>query len=198
MAESNYFKLFIKKLMCICRGVPNAGRNVYVAPSSELINPSRISLGIGSVLEKHSRVYANGDKGRIKLGSYTTVYPYALLKANNGFIQIGDGCSINDYCVLNGYGGITIGNDVHVATQTIIVSAEHDYRKLGQPDFSQNLPAKGIKIEDHVWIGANCVILDGVVIGGGSVIGAGAVVTKDVPPDSIAAGVPARVIKKRI
>jgi acetyltransferase-like isoleucine patch superfamily enzyme len=198
MAGNNYFKLFIKKIICICRVVIRSGENVYIAPSSELINPERISLGAGSVLEKHARVYANGNKGWIKIGQYSTVYPYALLKANNGFIQIGDGCSINDYCVFNGYGGITLGNEVHVATQTIIVSCEHDYRKLGQPDFSSDLPAKGIKIEDNVWIGANCVILDGVVIGRGSVIGAGAVVTKDIPPDSIACGVPARVIKKRI
>jgi acetyltransferase-like isoleucine patch superfamily enzyme len=198
MAENNYLKLLIKKIICICRGVINSGRNAYISPFAELISPGRISLGNDSVLEKHSRIYANGKKGRIEIGEYTTVYPYALLKANNGFIKIGDGCSINDYCVFNGYGGITMGNDVHVAAHAIIVSFEHDCSKLGEPDFSQNLRALGVKIEDHVWIGANCVILDGVVIGHGSVIGAGAVVTKDIPSDSVAVGVPARVIKKRI
>ena len=61
----------------------------------------------------------------------------------------------------------------------------------------QGMIGLGIKIEDDVWIGAGAIILDGVTIGRGSVIGAGAVVTKNIPPYSVAVGVPARVIKKR-
>jgi acetyltransferase-like isoleucine patch superfamily enzyme len=121
-----------------------------------------------------------------------------LLKTNGGTIVVGKGSSIHDYCTLYGFGGIHIGDDVHIAAHTTIVASEHDYAKLGTLSFSQAMQGKGVKIGNSVWIGVNVVILDGVTIGDGSVIGAGAVVTKDIPPDSIAVGVPARVIKKRI
>ena len=61
----------------------------------------------------------------------------------------------------------------------------------------QGIRANGIKIEDDVWLGVGSTVLDGVTIGKGSVIGAGAVVTKNIPPYSVAVGVPANVIKER-
>jgi acetyltransferase-like isoleucine patch superfamily enzyme len=194
----NYLKLLAKSLLCLPRGIRNCGEDVYISPFTEIKNPGKIFLGKGAVLERHSRLYANGENAQIKIGEYTTIYPYVLLKTNGGKIEIGKGCSVNDYSILYGYGGITIGDDVHIAGHTVIIASEHDYNKLGNSSFSQDILAKGVKIESHVWIGANAVILDGATIGRGSVIGAGAVVTKDIPPDSIAVGVPARVIKKRI
>jgi len=194
----HYFKLWVKRMLCIFRRIGSLGLEVYVSPLAELKYPGRISLERGVVLEKHARLYANGENAQIKIGDYTTIYPYVLLKTNGGKIEIGKGCSVNDYSILYGYGGITIGDDVHIAAHTVIIASEHDYSRLGNPDFSKDMLGKGVKIENNVWIGANAVILDGVTIGRGSVIGAGAVVTKDIPPDSIAVGVPARVIKKRI
>jgi acetyltransferase-like isoleucine patch superfamily enzyme len=196
--SKNYFKLLVKKLLCVIRGVGGSGSNVYISPFSSLRNPGKIFLGHNVVLEQHCRLWANGKEARIAVGENTTICPYALLKCNRGKIVLGKGCSVNDYSILYGYGGITIGDDVHIAAHTVIVASEHDYRLLGRENFSDDVQGKGIVIEDHVWIGANVVILDGVRIGTGSVIGAGAVVSGDVPADSIAAGVPARVIKKRV
>jgi len=65
------------------------------------------------------------------------------------------------------------------------------------PIINQGIISKGIKIEDDVWIGSNSTVLDGVTIGRGSVIGAGSVVTQDIPPFSVALGVPAKLIKER-
>ena len=190
-------KLFLKKLVSFPRGAHLDGEGVYISPLADLKHAGRIRLGKGVVLEKHARVCANGAGSRISIGEYTTVYPYALLKTNGGNIDIGKGCSVNDYAVLYGYGGLRIGDDVHIASHAVIVASEHDYGMLGCPDFSSSLKARGVNIGGHVWIGTHAVILDGVTIGSGSVIGAGAVVTEDIPANSVAVGVPARVIKQR-
>lgn len=195
--EKNCLKLAIKKLLCITRGIIPAKENVYISPFSEIKGVKKISLGKGVVLEKYSRLYANGENASIEIGDYTTIYPYVLLKANGGKIKIGNCCSINDYAVMYGLGGVSIGDDVHISAHTVIIASEHNYENLGTPLFSKEMKGKGITIEKSVWIGANAVILDGVTIGTGSVIGAGAVVTENIPAYSIAVGVPAQVIKKR-
>jgi acetyltransferase-like isoleucine patch superfamily enzyme len=93
--------------------------------------------------------------------------------------------------------GIEIGNAVRIATQTVMVAANHIFKDPSKQIRLQGIRAKGIKIKDDVWIGAGVRIMDGVVIGKGCVIGAGAVVTKSVPDFAIVAGVPAKIIKWR-
>ena len=118
-----------------------------------------------------------------------------LFNAEN--IRFGNHVTVHPLSYLDAEGGISIGNDVSIAHNVSIISFEHDYRNLEMPINSTPLLLKKIIIEDNVWIGAGVRILGGVTIGTGSVIGAGAVVTRDVPPMSIAVGVPARVIKSR-
>lgn len=195
--KNNFLKLLIKALICLTRRVGSFAGNVYISPLAQIAHPQRVALGEGVVLERHSRLCANLKGSKIKIGEYTTILPYALLKTNGGVIEIGNFCSVNDYSILYGYGGIKIGDDVHIACHAAIIASEHDYEKLGTAAFSKDMLGRGIIIENSVWIGANAVILDGVTIGTGSVIGAGAVVTRDIPAYSIAVGVPARVIKKR-
>jgi len=100
-------------------------------------------------------------------------------------------------CYIDAQGDITIGNDVSIAHNTSILSFEHDYSDTTKPIAAGPCIPKKIVIEDNIWIGAGVRILGGVRIGTGSVIGAAAVVTKDIPPMSVAVGVPARVIKSR-
>lgn len=87
---------------------------------------------------------------------------------------------------------IQIGDHVAVAPEVSFFAAGHDYTQLSLPD-----TAASIIVGDYVWIGGRSVILGGVTIGEGAVIAAGSVVTKDIPPYTIVAGVPARVIKSR-
>lgn len=112
-------------------------------------------------------------------------------------IEIGNNVSIENNCSLYGQGGIKIGNNVMIASYIHIISQDHNFSELDKPVRDQGINCKNIYIEDDVWIGINSVILKGVTIGRGSVVGAGSIVTKDIPPYSIAVGNPARVIKSR-
>ena len=107
-------------------------------------------------------------------------------------LTIGDYTHINRNCTLDARGYITIGNNCSISHSVNIITGSHD---VSSPSFaSYYLP---IIIEDNVWIGINATILSGIRIGQGAVVCAGAVVTKDVPPFCIVAGIPAKIIKKR-
>jgi acetyltransferase-like isoleucine patch superfamily enzyme len=133
----------------------------------------------------------------LRIDDHSYVGMFSQLSPQNGFISIGSRCSIHSFCVLLGEGGITIGNDVRIAASTIIVSANHRFEDPAIPIWQQGMKAKGVCIGNDVWIGANCTILDGVVIGDGAVVAAGALVNKNVEPYSVVGGVPARLLKFR-
>lgn len=135
--------------------------------------------------------------GSITIGKEGEILDGVLLLSYGGNIRIGDYCSINPYTIVYGHGGVTIGNNVLIAGHTMIIPANHIFSDRNTPIGRQGCTTKGIYIEDDVWIGHACSILDGVTIGKGAVIGAGSVVTKDIPPYSIALGNPAQVVKMR-
>lgn len=107
-------------------------------------------------------------------------------------INIGSNSTINPRCILDGRGGLTIGDNVDIAEEANIWSLQHDYNS---PSYSTE--AKEVNIEDYVWIASRATILPGVHIGRGAVVASSAVVTKDVPPLAIVAGVPAKIIGYR-
>lgn len=135
--------------------------------------------------------------GSVSIGPGSQIHDYAMLMTYGGDIRLGGGCTVNPFCVLYGHGGLTIGNHVRIATHCVIIPANHNFNDLDKPIWQQAETRVGIVIEDDVWIGAGVRVMDGVRIGHGSVIGAGAVVTKSIPPGSVAVGVPARVIGQR-
>ncbi|MEA5503465.1 acyltransferase [Halotia wernerae UHCC 0503] len=135
--------------------------------------------------------------GSITIGNSTEILDYVMLLTYNGNIEIGENCSINPFTIIYGHGGVKIGNDVLIAAHTIIIPSNHNFSSLDKPIRIQGNTSLGIVIEDNVWIGAGCKILDGVTIGQGSVIAAGAVVNKSIESYSVVAGVPAKLIKKR-
>ncbi len=112
-------------------------------------------------------------------------------------VEVGDNASINrGVSFYPGFFGgyrIILGNNVRLAPGVRLHAAGHDVADLSYADTGGT-----IVIEDDVWVGAGAIVLPGVTIGARSVIGAGAVVNRDVPPDSIAVGVPAKVVKKRL
>jgi len=104
-------------------------------------------------------------------------------------IIIGNNCTLNDYIVLNARAEILIGNNVTISSGVIVNTAGLNY--LNKKEHF----AKRIEIMDDVWIGSNALLLPGVTIGERTIIGAGSVVNKSIPSNSLAVGVPAKVIK---
>ena len=106
-------------------------------------------------------------------------------------ITVGKQVFINSGCCFQDQGGIEIGDNVLIGQQVIIATLNHDLL----PEKRANMLPAPVKIGNNVWIGAHATVLSGVTIGDGAVVAAGAVVTKDVPANTVVAGVPAKVIK---
>jgi acetyltransferase-like isoleucine patch superfamily enzyme len=115
-----------------------------------------------------------------------------------GRIEIGNNVHVGEGTIISAHHLIRIGNDVLIGPHNVIVDLSHGKESFDIPMRLQPLQSKPIHIQNNVWISSQCVILPGVTLGEGSIIGAGAVVTKDVAPYSIVAGIPARVIKTRL
>ena len=107
-------------------------------------------------------------------------------------IRIGKNFFMNQGCTLMDRGGITIGDDVFIAPCVCLSTINHDFN----PHNRQATFCKPIVINDRVWIGINATICPGVTIGENSIIAAGAVVTKDVPPNVLVGGNPARILRE--
>lgn len=111
-------------------------------------------------------------------------------------LTIGDNSGVGVDCEV--YGPVTIGKNVLMGPEVVIFTSDHEFSKTDIPIIEQgNGPVEPVSIGNDCWIGMRVMIMPGVHIGDGCVIGAGAVVTKDIPPYSVAGGVPARVLKSR-
>lgn len=146
------------------------GSVIYRNTRIDVVPFNAFSLGTRSVIESFSTV--NNMVGDVIIGSRS---------------RIGLGNTI--------IGPVRIGNDVNLAQGIVVSGLNHNYTDPSQTIISQGVTTAPITIEDDVWIGANAVILAGVTIGRHSVIAAGSVVTRDVPPLTLAGGCPARPLK---
>ena len=140
---------------------------------------------------------------RLKLGRNATIETGVLLHCggfdwsdHEGGITIGNDCYIGPNCVLFGAGGISVGAKSMLSPGVVVTSHGHRIDQAETP--MHDLPSifETVVIHENVWVGSNATILPGVTIGERCVIGAGAVVTRDVPPHSLAVGVPARVVRQ--
>jgi acetyltransferase-like isoleucine patch superfamily enzyme len=144
-----------------------AGGGTTIEPLTRIVNSANVRIGRGCLIKEAVYLRA-GPEGRITLG---------------------DRVAINAHTRIYGHGGVDIGEDSQLGPGVTITTTDHDW--------ANNLEARFVPVTlgKFVWIGANVTILPGVEIGDHSVVGAGAVVSKSIPPRSVAVGVPAKVIK---
>ncbi len=172
----------------------NSPKNLNIALPRTISNPEHIFigddvwLGPGSFLTAHKE-YPRGIFKRDEYQDERQLF--------NPRIDIGDRVSATGSLMIAAFESIVIENDVMFATNTYISDGAHGYRNPKIPfKYQPIINIKPVRIEKGCWIGQNVVILPGVTIGEYSIIGANSVVTKSIPARSIAAGVPANIIKR--
>lgn len=170
---------------------------------------TKLARFLGSILDP--RIYFHGlrilhyygyshvrDRRQIRCGRGTGIAPNVSFR-NGARIAIGEQSHIGERAYLwagDSTGRIVIGNFVSLAPEVFITASDYQF-VAGVPFRRQPKKERDVTIGDDVWLGARVVVTAGVTIGAGSIVGAGAVVTKDIPPNSIAVGVPARVVAQR-
>ncbi len=135
------------------------------------------------------------------IGANSVIDSFVKFKpaGGSGDIVIGRNCTINSGCVFYSGHGITIGDNVLIAANCTLAPVNHEFRDKSRPIREQGFQESrgGIVIEDDVWLGANCVLLDGTILRKGCVIAAGSIVRGTVEAYSITGGNPLRTLGYR-
>jgi acetyltransferase-like isoleucine patch superfamily enzyme len=184
------------KLVLRAQGIPAIEDHVRLHRTEDIV------LGQGVYLDAH--VVLHGGPGGLVLGDGVAVMHGCHLNVHNfrglpgAGIHIGRRTYIGDGTIMRGQGGIHVGDNVLFGPRVLVMAVEHVFGDAQKAIMDQGITARGIRIEDDCWIGAGATLLDGVSVGRGSVIGAGALVSRSVPPHSVAVGVPARVTRNLV
>jgi acetyltransferase-like isoleucine patch superfamily enzyme len=188
--------LFLKPFLKSSAGLVFVGTHVKVRHGYQL------TAGKNLILDDNVSINALSANG-IVLGNNVSIARDSILFCTGVVAQKGQGITIGDRtgigarAFLAGQGGITIGNDVITGPNIQVFSENHNFSDLSLTIKEQGVTKQAVVIGNNCWLGGGITILAGVTIGDGCIIAAGSVVTRSVPPNSIVAGVPAKVVKSR-
>jgi acetyltransferase-like isoleucine patch superfamily enzyme len=174
------------------------GRNVTFGSNVVLRHPHKIRIGSNVHIDDGCCVDAKGTDNRgISIGDGVFIGRNTILSCKNGDIVVDDHANIGFNCEIFSGSHVRLGKNTLVAAYTYLVGGDHEYRRVDVPVLHQGRIARGIEVDDNVWLGAHVVVADGVHIGRDAIIGAGAVVIGNIPPFHIAAGIPAKSLRDR-
>ena len=185
-------KLFYPSLLGSC------GRGVIFGQGVALRHPRKIHIGDGTVIDDHVLLDAKGVANQgIRIGDNGFIGRNSILSCKDGDIVLGSHINIGFNCEIFSSSRVEVGDYGLFAAYTYVVGGGHDHSDLGALMIDQPRPSVGVVIGRNVWLGAGAKVLDGVTLGANVVVGAGAVVNESLPDSVIAAGVPAKIIKRR-
>jgi len=181
-----------------CHGLAQLNRNGYISPSAS-VSGKNLAFGRHVFIDDRVLIYQGWESSAVILGDGVHIHRDTIIQTGSGgSVEIGVGTHIQPRCQFSAYKGpIKIGAGVQMAPNCSFYSYNHSFEE-GILMSEQPLQTKGgIEVGDDVWFGVGVTVLDGVKIGSGAVVAAGSVVTRDLEANSIAGGVPAKVLKMR-
>ena len=177
------------------------GRGVVFGANMTLRHPRKIRIGNATIIDDNVLIDAKGSDNRgITIGEDCFIGRNSILSCKDGDIELGDRANVGFNCNIMSSSLVRVGRDNLISAYTYLVGGgNYDLDRVDIP-INKSLREdgnRGIRLDDNVWIGTHSVVLDGISIGEGAAVAAGAVVAKDIPAWSIAAGVPAAVVRQR-
>jgi acetyltransferase-like isoleucine patch superfamily enzyme len=174
------------------------GHNVVFGVNVVLRHPHKIHIGDNVVIDDNCVLDAKGvNNNGIFIGQNVFIGRNSILYCQNGDIYVGDNSNIGSNCQIFSANLVRVGRNLLMGAYSYIIGGGHNFQDPEIPIIEQGRTAKGITLEDDIWVGADVKILDGLTIGKGSIIGAGAVVKDNVPKYAIVGGIPAKIIGDR-
>ncbi len=176
----------------------SCGRNVVFGQNVVLRHPHKIHIGENVVVDDNCLLDAKGDTNRgIRIGNGVFIGRNTIVSCKNGDVELADGANIGFNCEIFSASRVRIGAGTLLAAYTYVIGGDHDFSDPSKSVLDQGRKSDGVMIGEGVWLGAGAKVLDGVAVGDKAIIGAGAVVTRDVPAQAIAVGIPAKVVANR-
>lgn len=139
-----------------------------------------------------------GPEAVVRLGRWSWIGDDTKVRCHEGTIEIGAKSVIGQECTLSTYERISIGRECIVADRSMFIDFDHSVAWTDTPIRTQGIYTRPVTIGHNVWVGYGASVLRGATVGDNAVLGTYAVVTKDVPSNAVAAGVPARVVRMRV
>jgi len=138
-----------------------------------------------------------GKRGTIRFGSFTWIGDGTKIRCHEGAVEIGSKTVLGQECTISAYKHVRIGDQCVIADRAMFIDFDHGITEVDRPIRRQGIYKRPVEVGSNVWIGYGACVLRGARVGDNSVLGTYSVVTKDVPANAVAGGIPAKVLRMR-
>jgi len=138
-----------------------------------------------------------GRDATVRIGRWAWIGHDCKIRSHEGEVSIGAKTVMGQECTISSYQHVSIGRECIIADRVMMIDFDHGVTEVERPIRAQGIYKRDVRVGNNIWIGYGACVLRGVSVGDNSVIGTNAVVTRDLPENAVAAGVPARVVRMR-